>query len=246
MIRSSNLFGTVGVCAVLLSGCRGSSGATVSRAGATTPPSASAAEAEAANGDCTSRRSEEDLRVTIYGGGEAACVKWDEHAAQEAEQYWKPTNEEPNQSPVCSMGKGLLVIEVRTRELASIANRICARLLAKGWHEVEGPGEKDEREQRETEVHQREQQARREAAANAKAEAAETARREREEHHEEAEEAALKREEAHLRAQEAREREVEQAAQRHEEAEQREELRRENELAEEETRRAEQEAARGE
>lgn len=228
------------VGAVCLVGCGSTSGATstavVSNAGAR---STSAEKAETANGDCTAQRSEEDLRVTIYGAGEAACVKWDEEAARAAEQFWRPTHEEPHEAPVCSMGKGPLVLEIRSRSLEDAANRICARLLAKGWHEVEGPGQKDERERKTQESHEAEQQAAQEASELAKRESTEAHERAVEAAHEKAEEAALQR-------RERLEREREAASERAEEAKEHEEERREEQRNREETKRSEAEAARGE
>jgi|SRR6185437_14767041 len=234
---------TLVIAALCLSGCGSTSGtnstSAVSPASATSATSSSAEEAEAVNGDCTAQRSEEDLRVTIYGAGEAACVKWDEEAAKAAEQFWRPTHEEPDEAPVCSMSKGPLTLEIRSRSLADAANRICARLLAKGWHEVEGPGQKDERERKAQEDHEAEQQAAQEASELAKREATEAHERAAEAKHEKAEEAAL-----HHKEQQEREREA--ATEHAEEAKQHEEERREAQRNAEETKRFEEETARSE
>jgi hypothetical protein len=227
--------------AALASGCGSSvkaGTAAASPGAATTTP---AEEAQQANGDCTARRSDEAIEVTIYGGGEPACVRWDEEAAKSAEEFWKPVKEEPHGQLVCSMEKESRILEIRQGSLVTQGNQICARLLAKGWHEVEGPGERSEREQRETERHQAEQQAQTEAVEKEKRDAAEAVSRQKEDAKLKAEEASLHHREAQERAKEARETTEEAAQQHREEAAQREELAREDRHNEEETKRAERE-----
>jgi hypothetical protein len=227
----------------LASGCGSSVKVGTAAAGpgaATTTP---AEEAQQANGDCTARRSDEAIEVTIYGGGEPACVRWDEEAAKSAEEFWKPVKAEPHGQPVCSMEKESRILEIRQGSLVTQGNQICARLLAKGWHEVEGPGERSEREQRETERHQAEQQAQTEAVETEKRNAAEAVSRRKEEAKLKVEEASLHRREAQERAKEAQEHKQEEATRHREEAQQHEELERENRRNEEETARAEREAS---
>ncbi len=234
---------TAVVVVVEVCGC-GSTKAGITTAGSTVPNSP-ALKGQEANGDCTSGRSDADIRVTIFGHGQAACIRWNEVAAKSSEQFWQVINTEPHGTPVCSMEQGSEIIEVREGDFVNQGNTICARLLAAGAHEVEGPGERDEREQRETEAHQKEaaeQQAtverdHREALA-AKEQAAETKQHEKEE-------ASQKRQEAQEHAKENREHQEEEAKQHQEEAQQHQELEREDHRNEEETHRAEREAQQG-
>jgi hypothetical protein len=161
MIRLGGLLGAIGACGLLLFGC--GSGSTVTaastRASETTPPSTSAQEAEQASGDCTSALTGHEVRVTIYGEGEKGCEEFDRGAAKSSKEFWKITEEEPRGTPVCSMEHEATIIEVRDGGGQFYGTHICAQLLAQGWHETEGPGEKDERQEKETERHQQEQQA---------------------------------------------------------------------------------------
>lgn len=165
MIRLGGMLGAVGVCVVLFCGCGSSTVTTATRASETTPPSTSAQEAESANGDCTSALTGHEVRVTIYGEGDKGCETFDRGAAKSAEEFWKITTEEPHGKPVCSMERESLIVEVRDGGGQIYGTHLCARLLAQGWHEAEGPGEKDEREQKETEERQRQQAERQQVQA---------------------------------------------------------------------------------
>jgi len=194
---------------------------------------------------CTSEVAGADVRVTIYGNGEAACSEWNQGAAKSSGEYWKtePPGEELYGELVCSMSKGgALLIEVRDTGEHLRGNQICARLTAKGWHEAEGPGAKVEREQAQ-------QKSERERAAAAE----QTAQNEREAQKHQKEQAQLEKEEAAKRRQEAQEHQKEnheheqEAQKQHQELEKQEqEVAREDRHNEEETQRAEREAQHGE
>lgn len=130
---------------------------------------------------CTSSVANADVRVTIYGNGEAACSEWNEESAKSSGEYWKtdPRGEELYGELVCSMSKGgSLLIEVRDTGEHLRGNQICASFTAKGWYEAEGPGAKVEREQAQ-------QKSERERATAAE----QTAQNEREAHKRQAEQA---------------------------------------------------------
>jgi flagellar biosynthesis GTPase FlhF len=196
----------------------------------------------ASSGGCTSGRSDAEIYVTIYGGGEAACTKWNQEAAKTAEQFWRLTRREPRGAPLCSMSHEDTTIEVRQGSLVSQGNGICARLTAKGWHEVEGPGERAEREKASIEAEQQAALERKAAAEHEQRAAREAQEHAKEAKEREAEEAARQHQEAQERKKEDEEHKQEAEKQHSEEAQQHQELERENRHTQEETHRAEQEA----
>jgi phage-related minor tail protein len=177
---------------------------------------------------CTSGVAGADVRVTIYGNGEAACSEWNEGAAKSSDEYWKtePQGEELHGELVCSMSKGgSLLIEVRDTGEHLRGNQICASLTAKGWHEAEGPGAKIEREQAQ-------QKSERERAAAAEQNAQngrEAQKRQREQAQLEKEEAAKRKQEAQEHQKEQAQSEKEAAAQKQQEAEEHQKEQREHE-----------------
>lgn len=191
---------------------------------------------------CTSAVANADVRVTIYGNGEAACNEWNEGAAKSSGEYWKtkPQGEELQGELVCSMSKGgSLLIEVRDTGEHLRGNQICASLTAKGWHETEGPGAKVEAQQK--------------AEHERIAAAEQSAQNEREAQKRKKEQAQLEKEEAVKMRQEAQEHQKEdheheqEAEKQHQELEkQQQEIARENRHNEEETKQAEREAEHGE
>ncbi len=212
---------------------------------------------------CTSEVAGADVRVTIYGNGEAACSEWNEGAAKSSGEYWKtePRGEELHGELVCSMSKGgSLLVEVRDTGEHLRGNQICASLTAKGWHEAEGPGAKVEREQaqqksererataaeqsaqneREVQKHNKEQtQLEKEEAAKGKQEGQE---HQKEQAQSAKEAAAQKQQEAQEHQKEQREHEQE-AEKQHQEAEkQQQETARETRHNEEEAKQAQREA----
>ena len=213
---------------------------------------------------CTTGPAEAEIRVTIYGGGEAACTAFDRDAARASEQYWHVMPEAPEETGrdlVCSMAKGGLHLEVRDTGGHFYGNKLCARLVARGWQEEEGPGVTVERERKTQEAEAQAAAERREAIERAeqqRKQEAEEHKREAQEHVEQAKEAARehqeevheheeqahqeaeqRQEEAHQHAQEAQERQKEAAEHAAEERRTREEDRR----SEEEAKRSDEEAA---
>jgi hypothetical protein len=237
--------------------------------GSSSPSSDSTTGSNASNpGEgCTTGPVSADVRVTIYGNGEAACSKYNQTAAKSSGEYWKtePQGEELHGELVCSMAKaGALTYEVRDTGGHFYGNKICASLTAQGWHEAEGPGAKIEREQakqksereqtaaaeqsaqneREAQKHHKEQaQLEKEEAAKRKQEGQE---RQKEQAQSEKEAAAQKQQEAQEHQKEQREHEQE-AEKQHQEAEkQQQENARETRHNEEEARQAQREAQHGE
>jgi hypothetical protein len=196
--------------------------------------STEAAPTAASNLGCTTGPVSDDLRITIYGGSESVCTEFNQGAAKSSGEYWKtkPEGEALSGELVCSMSKGgSRLIEVRDTGGHFNGNHVCANLVAKGWHEAEGPGAKIEREQ-----------------AQAKAERERTeigdrnAENERAAQKRQVEQAKLEKDEAAQRRQEGREHAKEDQEHKQEEAKQHQELERENRHVEEETHRAEHEA----
>jgi hypothetical protein len=180
---------------------------------------------------CTTGPAGANVRVTIYGGGEASCARFNREAAAASEQFWRtqPAGRELSGELVCSMSKGDSdLVEVRDTGEHFYGNKICARLTAQGWVETEGPGEMAEREQRAREAKQKTEREQTEAVEREHREAREARERAQEAKRQEAEEAAQKRQEAQEHAKEAREHQQEAEKQHHEEAQQQRELEREN------------------
>jgi hypothetical protein len=121
--------------AVALAGC-GSSGKSTS----TSQP----ARSEVAAG-CTSQRNDVGLQVTIYAGGTAACVIWNNQAARSSGRRWHLATAMLHVAPVCSLASGGSVIEVRQGGTPEQGQQICTTLKSKAWTEVEGPGERAEK-----------------------------------------------------------------------------------------------------
>jgi flagellar biosynthesis GTPase FlhF len=182
---------------------------------------------------CTTGPAGAEVRVTIYGGGQAECAAFDRAAARASEQFWHvmpAATEEAGRALVCSMAKEDLTLEVRDTGEHFYGNKICARLTAQGWHEQEGPGGVVERER---ETHEAEAKAaveRREAEERAqqqRQQAAEERKRDAEEHAEDAKEAEREhQEEVHEHEEQARE----EAQQHQEEASQHEQEARERQM----------------
>jgi hypothetical protein len=241
------------------------SGSSSSGGNATTASSTTASSTSTEG--CTSGPVGSNVRVTIYGNGEAACSEWNKGAAKSTGDFWKtkPQGEELQGELVCSMSKGgSLVIEVRDTGEHLYGNRICASLTAKGWHEAEGPGAQVEREQakqksergqtaaaeqsaqneREAQKHHKEQaQLEKEEAAKRKQEAQE---HQKERAQSEREAAAQKQQEAQEHQKEQREHEQEAEKQHQEVEKQQQENAREARRNEEETKQAQREAQHGE
>lgn len=250
------------VCGLLIAGAV-TVAATITLGGS--GQSSSSASSSSSQEGCTTGPAEAEVRITIYGGGEAACAGFDRSAAKSSEQFWRPmpaATEEPGRELICSMAKGDLTLEVRDTGSHFYGNKICARMTAQGWREQEGPGQavEHERETRETEARaateqreeaERVQRQRAQALEEHKREAQESVERAKEaarEHSEEAHEqeeqaqreTAEHQEEDRRQRQEAHERQKE-AAQR---AEEERETQQENERSEEEAQRSEEEEAR--
>ncbi len=217
--------------------------------GSSSSSSGNATTASTPTEGCTSGPAGSNVRVTIYGNGEAACSEFNQGAAKSTGDFWKtkPQGEELQGELVCSMSKGgSLVIEVRDTGEHLYGNKICASLTAKGWHEAEGPGAQVERKQAK-------QKSEREQTAAAE----QNARTEREDQKRQKEEAQQRAETKKQEAKQHQEQQEQEAGQHREqqrqEAESRKQLKqdeeenaRDDKRNEEETKRAEQEAQRGE
>jgi hypothetical protein len=196
-------------------------------------------------GSCTTGPTDHNVRVTIYGPGEAACTRVNREEAEGSEQFWRivPTgNEVQGSELVCSMAQGGgELIEVRDTGEYFYGNRMCARLTAKGWHEQEGPGEKAERARKSHEAETRAAAEQREVAERAEAERKRAAEQKKQEAQQKKQEAA----EAATCAEEERKRDAEQhqeeAHQRKEQAETEQRNKEETHRSEEESHRAERE-----
>jgi hypothetical protein len=197
--------GTVALIVVLVAGCGSTTRATpastitLGSTGSTTPGSTTSESATA--GRCTTASTQDEISVTFYGRGESACTEWNQSEAK-AEQYWRTIAEAPRGKPVCSMSRGPLIIEVRQGGLTEQGNRICARSLADGWKEVEGPGERVEREK----AQRKAEREHREGVEQNEQDEREAAKRQKEQQKLEKEEAAQKRQEGVEHAKEAQER----------------------------------------
>jgi hypothetical protein len=99
----------------------------------------------AASARCTSQRNDVDVQVTIYAGGTAACVVWNNQAARSSGRRWHLTSAVLHAAPVCSLARSASVIEVREGGSAEQGQEICSNLKSKTWTEVEGPGERAEK-----------------------------------------------------------------------------------------------------
>lgn len=159
---------------------------------------------------CTTGPAEAEVRVTIYGGGEAACAGFDRAAARASEEFWRvmpAATEETGRELVCSMAKGNLTLEVRDTGAHFYGNKICARMTAQGWHEQEGPGQATERERETHETEAKaaiEQREEAERAEQQRTQAVEEHKHEAQQHAEQAKEAAREhKEEAHEREEQA-------------------------------------------
>ena len=78
--------------------------------------SSPSASSSASQEGCTTGPAEAEVRVTIYGGGEAACATFDQGAARASEEFWRvmpAATEETGRELVCSMANGSMVLEVR-------------------------------------------------------------------------------------------------------------------------------------
>jgi hypothetical protein len=98
---------------------------------------------------CTSGPADAEVRVTIYGGGEASCAAFNMGAGRASESVWQlmpVAARETGRQLVCSMGKDGLILEVRDTNSHFYGNKICARLTAQGWQKQQGPGSTIERE----------------------------------------------------------------------------------------------------
>jgi flagellar biosynthesis GTPase FlhF len=183
---------------------------------------------------CTTSPAGSEVRVTIYGSGEAACNEFNQGASKSTGDFWRTASQSERLSGqlVCSMSKGgSLLMEVRDTGEHFYGNKICASLTAKGWHAAEGPGAKIERE----DAKRKAEQERTAAAERQVTNEQEAAKRQREQLELEKEEAV----QHHREDLEHKKEEREHAA---EAAKQQQELAAENRRNEEETKRAEREA----
>jgi hypothetical protein len=124
----------VSICLLALAGCGASASqrpATTASRTSSTASSPSSTAVESSDSSCTSALADSDVRVTIYGEGEAACKAWDRSASATLGGVWQPVAFAPDRSEaqvVCSMAKGSTLIEVRDTGNHAQADKICAAL----------------------------------------------------------------------------------------------------------------------
>jgi hypothetical protein len=188
------------VCCLLIVGALGAASAIIfagrTRSSRQVALVGSSGASSSAEDGCTTGPADAAVRVSIYGGGEAACSAFDRSAAKTSEEFWHvmpDATQEAGRALVCSMAKGSLDLEVRDVGEHFYGNKLCAQLTAQGWQEQEGPGASSERERETHEAEAKAAAERRELAERAERqheEAIEERKREAQEHVEQAAEAA--------------------------------------------------------
>jgi flagellar biosynthesis GTPase FlhF len=235
------VFGVVVVVfALVLAAMSVNGGSRVSSNSAATP-----LEPESVSESCTTGPASFNLRVTMYGGPQAAaCMKLNQEEAKKDGEFWKtkPSGEGLSGELVCSMSKENFIIEVRDTGQHLLGNQVCARLTARGWEEKEGPGGKLERKEAERESQQNAELEHTQSVESEARQVQEAKERHTEQARRKKEEAAARHKEGIERAKEAAEHAKEDQEHKREEEKQNQEIARENRRNEEETHRAEREA----